>query len=493
MHFPDWLAWAIFIADWIIRLLLAGRVVMRRIDPPIRTAWLVVLLFVPIFGWVGYLLFGEAKLGIRRARRYNELVTKLEAEAIGLWRHRCGIFLNENAPYGHIAVFGTAVGGFPPLSGNAIELHTDAEKTLDAMIADINAAKHHVHMLTYIWDPGTRSERVGLALELAAARGVQCRVLVDAVGSKKFLKSRRASSMRGAGVKVVPALPVAFLRALFARIDLRNHRKILVIDGEVAYCGSQNIADSTFRSRKWIKTGPWIDCTVRLKGPAAQALAVVFLTDWQLDSGEPMPEADAFLPALPPQAPDSPGVGGGGTIVQVIPSGPGPAPASVMQAILACIHVAREELFITTPYFVPDEALKTALMSASVRGVHVHLVLPEVLDNLMVRAASRSHYLDLLESGVHIHHYRGGLLHSKTVTVDRDLAVIGSANLDTRSFRLNFEITMMIYDTDVASLVRFMQRGYIEQSVEVNLADWRERRWYRKAAENTAQLVGPLL
>lgn len=490
---PAWLGWAIFITDWAVRLALTARVIMRRIDPPIRTAWLVVLLFMPlpVVGWVIYLLVGEARLGARRMRMYNELVTRLESEAIGLWRHRCEAFLRDNAPFEHIAVFGTAVGGFPALNQNHLELHTDAEKTLDAIISDINAARHHVHLLTYIWDPGTRSEKVGLALELAAARGVQCRVLVDAVGSKKFLKSRRCASMRQAGVKVVAALPVAFFRALFSRIDLRNHRKIVVIDGEVAYCGSQNIADSTFRSKPWIKTGPWIDCTVRLKGPAAQALAVVFLTDWQLDSGEKMAEADAFLPTLPVAAGSA--EAGHGTVVQVIPSGPGPAPASVAQAINACIHVARDELIMTTPYFVPDEALKSALISASVRGVSVHIVVPAVLDNLMVRAASRSHYLDLLEAGVHIHLYQGGLLHAKTVTVDRDLAVIGSANLDTRSFRLNFEITMMIYDTDVASLARFMQRGYMEQSIEVRLREWRRRRWWRKAVENTAQLVGPLL
>lgn len=490
MEFPQWLGWAVFIADWVVRLALAARVVMRRMEPPVRTAWLVVLIFVPVVGIMAYVLVGEARLGTRRVRRYNELVATLESEAIGLWRHRSEAFVGDNAPFAHIAVFGTAVGGFPPLNGNQLELHVDTEKTLDAMIADINGARHHVHLLTYIWDPGSLSERVGLALEQAAARGVQCRVLVDAVGSKKFLRSPRAASMRRAGVKLVAALPVNPVRAVFSRIDLRNHRKILVVDGEVAYCGSQNLADSSFRSKPWIKTGPWIDCTVRIEGPAAQALAVVFLTDWHLDSDEHLTDADAFLPTIPARAPESHGAG---TVVQVIPSGPGPAPASVAQAILACINAARDELIITTPYFVPDEAFKAALMAAAVRGVTVHVVVPEVLDSILVRAASRSHYLDLLEAGVHIHHYRGGLLHSKTVTVDRDLAVIGSANLDIRSFRLNFEITMMIYDTDVASLVRFMQRGYLEQSIDVRLGEWRKRPWYRRAAENSAQLVGPLL
>jgi cardiolipin synthase len=490
MGHPEWLGWAVFIADWVVRLALAARVVLRRLEPPVRTAWLVVLIFVPVLGVFAYVLFGEARLGTRRVRRYNELVGRLDAEAIGLWRHRNEAFVGDNAPFGHIAIYGTAVGGFPPLAGNQLELHADSEKTLDAIVADIEAAKHHVHLLTYIWDPGSKTERVGLAMELAAARGVQCRVLVDAVGSKRFLRSARCASMRRAGVNVVPALPVAFVRALFARIDLRNHRKIVVIDGEIAYCGSQNIADSSFRSKPWIKTGPWVDCTVRIRGPAAQALAVLFLTDWQLDSEEQFEDVEAFLPALTPVTGEGPGHT---SVVQVIPSGPGPAPASVAQAIVACIHVAREELIVTTPYFVPDEAFKAALMAAAVRGVAVHVVVPAVLDSLLVRAASRSHYLDMLEAGVRIHHYRGGLLHSKTVTVDRDLAVIGSANLDTRSFRLNFEVTMMIYDTDVASLVRFMQRGYIEQSDDVRLTEWRRRPWYRKAVENSAQLVGPLL
>jgi cardiolipin synthase len=272
---------------------------------------------------------------------------------------------------------------------------------------------------------------------------------------------------------------------LFERLDLRNHRKIAVIDGRIAYAGSQNLTDSTFRAGFNPRVGSWIDATVRVEGPAAQALGVVFLQDWQLDANEKVPDITPFLPELGPPK--------GECVVQVLPSGPGPSPAGIQEAVLTTIYAAKEELIITTPYFVPDDATRRALQAAALRGVRVVLVMPFEADGRLVAAASRSYWQDLLESGVRIMLCRGGLLHAKTISVDRLMGFIGSANLDMRSFYLNFEATLIIYDDNFASVLRFLQMDYISDSVEVHLDQWRRRPVIRTFADNCAQLLGPLL
>ncbi|HYE02478.1 MAG TPA: cardiolipin synthase [Phycisphaerales bacterium] len=483
-----WYSSTILYADWGLRLVFAARVLLRRapVPVPVALAWLVVLLSLPFAGWIAYLMFGEPRLGLWRAKRFGRLAEEMDQRAARLWAHRSEEGDAANPVNAQIAALGTAVGGLPPLRGNKLRLLADSEQMLDALIADIDSAREHVHILVYIWQASGGGVLVGEALIRAVARGVECRVLVDAVGSKKFLRSQLRKRMVAAGVEVNAALPVSALRAVFSRLDLRNHRKIAVIDGRVAFSGSQNISDRTFRSKRRAGLGSWIDATLRIEGPAAQALAVVFLIDWQLDSGQDMRQVVRYLPELGRPKDDA-------CIVQVVPSGPGTMPQAIQQAILTTIYSAREELLITTPYFVPDDATKSALRSAAMRGVQVTVVVPEVLDSRLTAAASRSHFLELMEAGVRIALFQGGLLHAKTITADRRIAVVGSANLDMRSFALNFEVTMFIYDDDFSSVVRFLQTDYLGKSVELDLATWRARRWYRVAVDNAAQLLGPLL
>ena len=287
-------------------------------------------------------------------------------------------------------------------------------------------------------------------------------------------------------MKVAAALPVNPLRMLFARLDLRNHRKIAVMDGRTAYVGSQNITDSSFGYRPLRKIGPWIDATARVEGPAAQALEVVFLRDWEIESDERLGDQLAeLLPEVP--------VPEGGSIVHVVPSGPGDGLVALRQAVVTAIFSAREELIMTTPYFVPDDSTKDALIAAALRGVAVTVVMPKRVDGPLTGAAARSHYRDMLEAGVRIKHFRSGLLHAKTVTVDSDMAMIGSANLDMRSFTLNFEVTLFVYDTDEASLLRMLQVSYMEDSDDVFLEEWAARPAWKRLVDNTARLLGPLL
>jgi cardiolipin synthase len=287
--------------------------------------------------------------------------------------------------------------------------------------------------------------------------------------------------LREGGVKVIGALPAHLLRAAFARIDLRNHRKIAVIDGVIGYTGSQNIADASFAPKP--RFAPWVDCMLRIEGPVVWDLQTIFVCDWFLDSGEPLEDL---------LTKDTGDVDDGVTL-QILPTGPAYDNEALEQLSLSAFHHAREELILTTPYFVPGESEVSSLCTAAKRGVRVALVLPARNDSLLVGAVSRSHYGQLVAAGVHVYEYQKGLLHSKTLTVDRNLAMVTTANFDQRSFDLNFEVTALVYDTDFASQLRFMQRSYIEDSVLVTADRIAGRSWLRRLLENAAGVFSPLL
>jgi cardiolipin synthase A/B len=487
----NWYLWLLSL-DIALRGILAVRVIMRRAQVSIALAWLVVLLFVPLAGVPAYLLIGEVRLGTRRARRHARLTRDLEERAGHFWRGGDEDWTGELGDYRPISRLCEAVTNLPPLRGNALRLIADSRELIDAMIRDVEHAKAHVDLLTYIWMdpvPGSAGERFGRAMITAGARGVRCRVLVDSVGSKRFLRSVLAREMRAAGVQIVEALPASIFRAPFSRIDVRNHRKIMVIDGWTAYCGSQNITDETFGRNERRNIGPWIDATLRVEGPAAQALGVVFRRDWELDTSEPPERVEAWAPN--PRLPEA------GCIVQVVPTGPGEAARGrgrgLHEALLSSFYAARREIIITTPYFVPDEASLSALIAAAMRGVTVRVVVPARIDNRLVALASRSHFGDLLDAGVRIFEHQRGLLHAKTISIDTDVALVGSANMDMRSYFLNFEATLFVYDDDFASHLRMLQIGYIDESREVHLDRWNQRSLAARLADNAARLLGPLL
>jgi cardiolipin synthase len=480
-----WLVASLLAVDLAVRLAIGVRVILRRMHVPAALAWLVVLVFLPVASPFLYLLIGENRLGARRARVLDALGRDRFRTTVDLWQSAAVSPDEQDAWAGPIARLCTSSSGFPAMPSNALELMDDASEVLTRLARDIDAAVDHCHLLYYIWQPGGGGAMVGEALMRAAARGVACRVLVDAVGSKAFLRSELRGRMAGAGVRIVEALPVNPLRMLFARIDLRNHRKIAVIDGLTAYCGSQNLTDESFCATRNRRVGLWLDTTIRVTGHAVHPLQAIFLQDWVADSEEALPDLGRFFP--PPKP------GAGASIAHVVPSGPGPQPGTIHQALLAMLHGAREEILMTTPYFVPDEPMKAALVNAALRGVSVTLVLPDLLDARIVAAASRSHYEDLLEVGVVIMHHDAGLLHAKTATVDRRLALVTSANLDMRSFWLNFEVSVFVYDSDFAGMLRFLQTKYVGQSHRVHLDDWRRRPLWRRFSDNVAQLFGPLM
>ncbi len=470
------------VLDFGVRIGLAGVILLRsRGTPAARLAWLVVLLALPGLGIPAYLLFGEVRLGRRRIERHREIMRRINVHGAD-YAFRARLAAPEiPADFRQIAFLAESVGGNVPLGGHTLRLFGDTNLFIQSLVEDIDHATRHCHLLFYIFLTDHSSSRVAEALLAAATRGVDCRLLVDAVGSKDFLRSGLRGRLEAGGVQVVDALPANLLRMAFARLDLRNHRKIAVIDGTVGYSGSQNIADAAFAIKR--KYAPWVDAMVRIEGPAVRDLQVIFVQDWYLDTNESL---EAVLAEIPPATPD-------GAAIQVIGTGPDVYNEAMLHMMLTAFHTAREELILTTPYFVPDEATASALYTTARRGVNVSLVVPARNDSPLVAAASRGYYEKLLDSGIRIYEYRRGLLHAKTITVDRRLAMVTTANLDRRSFELNFEVSLVVFDTDFASELRFLQRSYIDDSTRVDEQRWRRRGWPRKLVQNTLGILGPLL
>lgn len=477
--FQGWEQTLFFLGGVAVQLCLAGLVLVR---PPQRQssalAWILLILLIPGIGAACFLLFGDVRTGRRRRRRHREIVERVRA---AMARYPCPARAAE-LPDVHrpIANLGYLVGESEPRAGNRLELHADTERFVAALVADVDAAEHHVHLLTYIFLDDESGRALAEALVRAAARGLHCRLLVDAAGSRPFLGSTLRRELERGGVRVVAALPRS-LSFGSARIDLRNHRKITVVDGRIGWTGSHNVAAASFCVKP--RFAPWVDATVRIEGPAVRDLQELFVQDWYMETGETLDECLALAPEL--QA--------NGIPVQVIGTGPDSRHEAIVRLIQASMHLAREELILTTPYFVPDEGTLDALLTAAERGVRTMLVVPARNDSRLVGAASRSLYEPLLESGVEVHEYTRGLLHAKTITVDRSLALVSTANLDRRSFELNYEVSLVVFDSDFASRLRFLQRGYLDASRPIDPKAWVRRGWPRKIAQNAAGVFAPIL
>jgi len=493
----------VLVAHWTIVVGLSARVILRRPPVGVAMAWLVVIFGLPFVGAAVYLLFGEKRLGAARAARTHALLAELAAWQSRLARSAGGSPAAHAAEGEPLARLAAGALGFPVQAGNAIELLSDFATTMDRLVADIDAARSSCHAGFYIWHEAGRTLDVAEALMRAAGRGVQVRALADALGSKAFLAGGLVRRLRAAGVVVQAALPTGPLRTLVVRADLRNHRKLVIIDGRVAYTGSQNLADPhCFKQDAGV--GEWVDAMVRLTGPVATALEGVFGLDWSVESGapftppEPADEAAAAAPgAGPGGAPGAaPGTAAGpapGVAIQVAPSGPDQRPEAIHQLLLTAIFSARRELVMTSPYFVPDEAILTALLSAAQRGVAVTLIVPARNDSLLVRHASAACFDDLLSAGATIALFEGGLLHTKSLTLDDATSVFGSVNLDMRSLWLNFEISLLVFDQGFTRRLRALQESYLAGSRRLDLATWRRRPAWRRLAEDACRLVGPLL
>ena len=467
-----------YVAGWTIRIVMLF-IVPRKRDVASASAWLLLILLEPRIGLFLYLLVGRHPLSRRLIRRHAEVMARLTEKGRPLAEQTAAFHPDLKGPLVQTVRLAERLSEMPTTGGNSVELLAESREFIDRLVADIDAAQQHVHLVSYIYADDETGRRVTDALIRAVERGVVCRVLVDSVGSRRLMR-RRAEGMRAAGIDVREVLRVGSLRRYAARIDLRYHRKLVVIDGRIGYSGSQNIVDPDYGTKDLV----WHDLMVRLKGPIVLELLAVFIGDWYFTT-------DEFL-ALCDLAPDP--VGTGAVAAHILPSGPDYPTQNYQRLVVGAIHDAQERVTMTTPYFVPDAPFLQAMETAVLQGVEVRLIVPRRSNHPVVDAASRAYYQDLLDAGVKLYLNDEGLLHSKTMSIDGEMAFIGSSNFDIRSFTLDFEINLLFYDSTVAAQLDEQQRRYIAQSTLLTAEEWRHTSSRAaRVVRTAAKLFSPLL
>lgn len=466
---------AYYASEWIVRLVMLVYVPQRRSPAAART-WLLLIFILPWVGLLIYAIFGRAYLPQRR----RDIQTRVSAVIRTLGSAYFAQFVvRPQLPeqFAQTMTLAENLGDFSIVGGNRMELLGDYDAAIQRLIDDIHLAKTHVHLLYYIFADDPTGRRVAAAVVEAAKRGVSCRVLFDSMGSKSA-RAELAPAMRAAGIDVHEAMPVHFFRRHSARFDLRNHRKLAVIDGRVGYVGSQNIVSADFKPGMIYE-----ELVVRVTGPVVMQLQAVFLTDRVLETDEGLDQPEHF-----PEPKET-----GDVAAQVLPSGPSYEHANNQRFIVSLIHAAQRRIAITTPYFIPDDALLQAMQTAVMRGVDVTLIVSQTLDQFLVGFAQRSYYEDLLQAGVKIYEYVPKFLHAKFLTIDDQVGLVGSSNFDIRSFMLNSEISLIVYDPRIVEQLHAMQERKIGESHEITLEAWSQRPLRRRVAQNMARLFDTLL
>ena len=463
-------------SEWAVRLTMLLYIPQRRSASAART-WLLFIFLLPWPGLAIYALVGRIRVPALRRKMQQQAANQIKKAQAQIGAQ---ISAEPDLPpqLQIIPRQARRLGVFEPFVGNAFEFLRDYEGSIDRLIQDIDSAEKQVHLLTYIYRTDQTGRRVTDAIKRAARRGVVCRILLDAVGSRLALR-QFGPELREAGAEVRSMLPVGLFRRNGERFDLRNHRKLAVIDGTIGYIGSQNIADANF-----VKNYPNEELVARVTGPLVSQLQATFLADHYLETEQVLDRPELF-PDLKPT---------GNSAAQLLPSGPGYGQENGRDLIISMLNEARRHVVVTTPYFIPDEPFLHAICAASRReNVRVHLVVSKHANQFISQLAQRSYYDDLLESGVQIHLYRPHFLHAKLLTIDDDIALIGSTNMDIRSFALNAEINLLIYDRPVVESLKTVQEDYLANSDLLSMADWRKRSLIEKVAQNTARLMDSFL
>ncbi|MGE5333441.1 MAG: cardiolipin synthase [Nitrososphaerota archaeon] len=455
--------------------------------PTAATAWLLVMFILPYFGLLLFLLIGSPKLPRWRRAQQHTMDKRIEAVTEEV-KELPGMTLMFDPPipprFESLARLATHLGGLPAVDGNRIELLDDYDEILRRIAACVDAAQRFVHVEYYALSDDDQTGEVFAALERAQRRGVKVRVLLDQFGSRKYPHYRKTRQrLSKAGIEWHLLLPLRPAHGEFARPDLRNHRKIVVIDGMVGFTGSQNVIRRNYFRRDKIY---YDELVALVRGPVAMALNAAFVTDWYAESGELLDQQTApDVLAVPPAS--------GEALCQVLPSGSGFDDDNNLKLFTSLIHAAQRKLVITNPYFVPDESLMVAITTAAQRGVDVSLINSEASDQFFVSHAQRSYYEELMRAGVKVYWYRAPvLLHSKCMAIDEDIAVIGSSNLDMRSFHLNMEVTLIVYDRDTVAQLREIEAGYLTRSQLLSLEAWQQRSIFKRLAENVCRLTSAL-
>lgn len=477
--------WLLIFGYWLLIAGITIRILMKRRAVPSAMAWLLVIYILPLVGIIAYLALGELHLGKRRAE-----CARTMWPSTAKWLHdlkTCKeIFAHKNSDVAR-SLFQLCENrqGIAGVRGNQLQLLTSTDETMHRLIRDIELAQHNIEMVFYIWQPGGHADEVANALIAASRRGVHCRLMLDSAGSVLFFRSDWPSRMKNADIDIVEALKVNLLRVFFRRMDLRQHRKVVLIDNYIAYTGSMNMVDPRF-FKQHAGIGQWIDLMARMEGPVATTMGIIYACDWEIETGKRIlpPKPDCNIMPFEQES---------GHIIQVIASGPGFPEEMIHQALLTAVYSARGQLVMTTPYFVPSDDLLHAICTAALRGVDVSIIVPKHNDSLLVGWASRAFFAELLNAGVKIFQFESGLLHTKSVLVDGQLSLVGTVNLDMRSLWLNFEITLVIDDDGFGSDLACVQDDYIARSTQIDPLMWSQRAYWQRIVERLFYFFSPLL
>jgi cardiolipin synthase len=469
--------------------ILAFFIIPANRKPGEATAWLLLIFLAPILGAVLFLLLGSPKLSKWRREQQqhmNERIKEFAEEAEQI--PALAPIVDPPLPVRyepHVNLI-TQLTGMPVMAGNTVELLSDYVGAVDQIVRDIDAARRFVHLEYFMFADDKIGSRVIDALVRARKRGVVCRVLIDHL-SNLLLRGPVLRRLGAAGIPVHQMLTASPFSNQWNRIDLRNHRKIVVVDGVVAFTGSHNLIEDTYHKRSNIRKGiHYIELVVRVTGPIAREFNAAFITDWYSETEVLLDERTA--PEMRGRIPVT-----GDVLCQVLPSGPGFEHNNNLMLFVALFHAARRRITIVNPYVVPEETLLLALTSAAQRGVEVTLIVSEIGDQFLVYHAQGSYYEELLKAGVNIYRYMAPvILHSKSISIDDDIAVIGSSNMDIRSFELNLEITLVCYDRQVVADLRKLEAEYLRCSRQLHLEEWQARPLHTKLFDNLARLTSAL-
>lgn len=480
---PVGIGWLVL--DWAIRIT-ALFVVPRNRKPTAGMAWLLFIFFFPTLGFLVFLILGNAKLPERRRTAQKTLDKSLQKVLAELKRTDSQKLLSAEPPaaYASLAKLSQSLSGLPVFGGNKLDVLPEYDNVAPRMVRDIDKAERYVHVEFFILALDAYTEPVFEALARAVQRGVTVRVLYDTFATHRYPKWKdMLKRLETDGAQVQAMLPFRLPGKGYTRPDLRNHRKLVVVDGHVGYTGSLNLIRRDYHRKDDIY---YDELVVRAEGPVALQLSAVFLADWYAETGAILDYRRTGAKPLPVKS-------RGSSLAQVLPSGPGYDDENNLKLFASLMHEAQNTITIVNPYFVPDDALTNAITSAARRGVTVTLINSEAMDQRMVGHAQRSFYDVFLAAGVRVYLYNAPvLLHSKFMVIDGRIATIGSSNLDIRSFTLNMEVTLTCYDPAVAKKLQAVADDCLTRSHAIHLHTWRQRPRLQQLGENLARLTSAL-
>jgi cardiolipin synthase len=474
--------WYILVAIYIIIMVIVClRILYDTVSTSKTFAYLLITLLLPGLGMIIYFAVGAnyrknklySKKIVRDSTLLKEIRSKVELESEKVWN------TGEAEVKSHKKLARLLVNDNSPLTGhNAVKLLLNGENKFPEVLAVLESAKHHIHIEYYLFEDDSIGNQIKDVLIRKAAEGVKIRFIYDDFGSRSIRKTL-VPELVAAGIEAFPFYKIWFI-ALSNRTNYRNHRKIIVVDGCTAFIGGINVSDRYVNPTKGVY---WRDTHLRIDGPGIFYLQYLFICDWNFSAGQQLKLQDNFFCTTKK----------GNAIVQMAASGPDSDTPTILFSLLETIAMAQEEILITSPYFIPGESVLDALNMALLSGVKVKLLVPDKSDSVIVNAAARSYYGSILEQGAEIYLYQKGFVHAKTLVADGQLAIIGTANMDHRSFELNFEVNAMVYEPELAGQLRDAFYDDIKNAKKINANTWKKRTLFRQLPERVARLFSPLL